>query len=267
MEKETVKPATTAMGIAGLVLGLVALLTSWMPIFNNVSFFIGLAGAVLAVVGVIATFRRTRSGKGIAIAGLIVSIVACAAVLGAQQATSKAINDALDSATNGPAVTSSTAGTATEADSNETSGTSTSANESSASGEDASQASDYQNLAVGTSITLENGLMVSVDSVDNTLVKYDDSPITAITVTYTNNGKDGASFNTWDWKVEDAQGAQRSQTFHSDKTFTSLSSGTLAAGGTVTGTIFFDGGVTKALYYGSMLSKSPTASWDIAQQE
>ena len=265
MEKETVKPATSAMAIAGLVLGLVALLTSWMPIFNNVSFFIGLAGAIFAVVGVIATFRHTRSGKGIAIAGLIVSIVACAAVLSAQQAASKAINDAFDSATNGPAVTSSSTDTATEGDGSDASDATPPANESDANGEDASQASNYQNLAVGTSVTLENGLVVSVDSVDDTLVNYDGSPITAVTVTYTNDGDEGASFNVYDWKAEDAQGAQRSNTYYSGDTSTGLNSGTLAAGGTVTGTIFFDGSVTKALYYGSMFSKSSTASWDIAQ--
>ena len=265
MEKETVKPATSAMAIAGLVLGLVALLTSWMPIFNNVSFFIGLVGAIFAVVGVIATFRRTRSGKGIAIAGLIVSIVACAAVLSAQQATSKAINDAFDSATNGPAVTSSSTGTATEGSGSDASDATPPANESDANGGDASQASNYQNLAVGTSVTLENGLVVSVDSVDDTLVNYDDSPITAVTVTYTNAGDEGASFNVYDWKAEDAQGVQRSNTYYSGDTSTGLNSGTLAADGTVTGTIFFDGSVTKALYYGSMFSKSPTASWNIAQ--
>ncbi len=238
MDYGRAKPATSAMGIAGLVLGLVALLTSWMPIFNNASFFIGLLGAIFALVGVIATVRGTRSGKGIAIAGLIVSIVACAAVLVAQQATSKALNDALDSATNGPAVTSNSAGTA---------------------------GGDTSNLALGTSITLENGLVVSVNSVDNTLVNYDGSAVTALTVTYTNTGTEAASFNTWDWKVEDAQGVQRTTTYYSGDTSTGLNSGTLAAGGTVTGTVYFDGGATKALYYGSILSNSPTASWNIAQ--
>lgn len=39
---------TSAMAITGLVVGIVALGTSFLPIINNVSFFIGLVGLVLA---------------------------------------------------------------------------------------------------------------------------------------------------------------------------------------------------------------------------
>ena len=239
------KPATSAMAIVGLVLGIVALATSWMPIFNNGSFFLALLGAIFAIVGLTATLRRTRSGKGLAIAGLIICIIACAAVLAAQQATSKAFNDAVDSAKNGPAVTS------------------TSAAPADASG-DADSSAQSQDLALGTSITLADGLTVSVDSVDTSLTKYDGSPITAVTVTYTNGGSQEASFNVYDWKAQDTQGAQRSQTFYSGDDVVSLGSGTLAPGGTVTGAVCFDGGITKALYYASMFTNSATASWSLS---
>ena len=241
----TGKPATSAMAIVGLVLGIVALATSWMPIFNNGSFFLALLGALFAIVGLVSTLRRTRSGKGLAIAGLIICIIACAAVLAAQQATSKAINDAVDSAENSHAVTS------------------TSAAPADASG-DADASAQSQDLALGTSITLGNGLSVSVDSVDTSLTKYDGSPITAATVTYTNGGSSEASFNVYDWKAQDTQGAQRSQTFYSGDDVVSLGSGTLAPGGTVTGAVCFDGGITKALYYASMFSNSATASWSLS---
>lgn len=241
----TGKPATSAMAIVGLVLGIVALVTSWMPIFNNGSFFLALLGALFAIVGLVSTLRRTRSGKGLAIAGLIICIIACAAVLAAQQATSKAINDAVDSAENSHAVTS------------------TSAAPADASG-DAGTATQSQDLALGTSITLGNGLSVSVDSVDTSLTKYDGSPITAVTVTYTNGGSSEASFNVYDWKAQDTQGAQRSQTYYSGDDVVSLGSGTLAPGGTVTGAVCFDGGITKALYYASMFTSSTTASWNLS---
>ena len=241
----TGKPATSAMAIVGLVLGIVALATSWMPIFNNGSFFLALLGALFAIVGLVSTLRRTRSGKGLAIAGLIICIIACAAVLAAQQATSKAINDAVDSAKNGPAVTSTSAAPA------DTPG-------------DTDTATQSQDLALGTSITLGNGLSVSVDSVDTSLTKYDGSPITAVTVTYTNGGSSEASFNVYDWKAQDTQGAQRSQTFYSGDDVVSLGSGTLAPGGTVTGAVCFDGGITKALYYASMFTSSTTASWNLS---
>ena len=239
------KPATSAMAIVGLVLGIVALATSWMPIFNNGSFFLALLGAIFAIVGLTATLRRTRSGKGLAIAGLIICIIACAAVLAAQQATSKAINDAVDSAKNSHAVTS------------------TSAAPVDASG-DADSSAQSQDLGLGTSITLANGLTVSVDSVDTSLTKYDGSPITAVTVTYTNGGSQEASFNVYDWKAQDTQGAQRSQTFYSGDDVVSLGSGTLAPGGTVTGAVCFEGDITKALYYASMFTNSATASWSLS---
>ena len=239
------KPATSAMAIVGLVLGIVALATSWMPIFNNGSFFLALLGALFAIVGLVSTLRRTRSGKGLAIAGLIICIIACAAVLAAQQATSKAINDAVDSAKNSHAVTS------------------TSAAPADASG-DADASAQSQDLALGTSITLGNGLSVSVDSVDTSLTKYDGSPITAVTVTYTNGGSQEASFNVYDWKAQDTQGAQRSQTFYSGDDVVGLGSGTLAPDGTVTGAVCFEGDITKALYYASMFSNSATASWNLS---
>ena len=241
----TGKPATSAMAIVGLVLGIVALVTSWMPILNNGSFFLALLGALFAIVGLVSTLRRTRSGKGLAIAGLIICIIACAAVLAAQQATSKAINDAVDSAKNGPAVTS------------------TSAAPADASG-DADASAQSQDLGLGTSITLADGLTVSVDSVDTSLTKYDGSPITAVTVTYTNGGSQEASFNVYDWKAQDTPGAQRSQTFFSGDDVVSLGSGTLAPGGTVTGAVCFEDDITKALYYASMFTNSATASWSLS---
>ena len=103
-----------------------------------------------------------------------------------------------------------------------------------------------------------------MDSVDTSLTKYDGSPITAVTVTYTNGGSKDASFNVYDWKAQDTQGAQRSQTFYSGDEVVGLGSGTLAPGGTVTGAVCFDGGITKALYYGSMFSDSATASWSLS---
>lgn len=239
------KPATSAMAIVGLVLGIVALATSWMPIFNNGSFFLALLGAIFAIVGLTATLRRTRSGKGLATAGLIICIIACAAVLAAQQATSKAINDAVDSAKNSHAVTSTSAAPADASDDTDT-------------------ATQSQDLALGTSVTLADSLSVSVDSVDTSLTKYDGSPITAVTVTYTNGGSQEASFNVYDWKAQDTQGAQRSQTFYSGDDVVSLGSGTLAPGGTVTGAVCFDGGITKALYYASMFTNSATASWSLS---
>ena len=115
-------------------------------------------------------------------------------------------------------------------------------------------------LAVGTAITTSEGLSVVVDSVQTGLTNYDGSTMTGIHVTYTNNGDEGANYNVYDWKGEDANGAQQNQGYYSEGS-EELQSGTLAAGGSVAGNIYFDGDIKKALYFGNMLEKTATASW------
>lgn len=129
--------------------------------------------------------------------------------------------------------------------------------------QDGSKEKDEQkttDLAVGTSITTSDGLVVVVDSVQTGLTNYDGAAMTGIHVTYTNNGSDGADYNVYDWKGEDANGAQQNQAYYSEGS-EELQSGTLAAGGSVAGNIYFDGDIKKALYFSNVLKKSATASW------
>lgn len=90
----------------------------------------------------------------------------------------------------------------------------------------------------------------------------DGTPITQVSVTYQNNGNSQASFNPYDWKAEDAQGAQRSQAFYTDGE-NELNSGTLAAGGTVSGNLYFEGDVVKVLYENAFIGRGSDISWDI----
>ena len=85
---------TSGMAIAGLVLGILAAVSSWIPIVNNLSFIIGVIGLVLSVVGVVGTVRGKKAGKGIAIAALVINLVAAGIVLAMQSAMSAAIDDA-----------------------------------------------------------------------------------------------------------------------------------------------------------------------------
>lgn len=118
-------------------------------------------------------------------------------------------------------------------------------------------------LAVGTTVTTAAGLSVVVDSVQTGLTNYDGSTMTGIHVTYVNNGDEGADYNVYDWKGEDANGAQQNQGYYSEGS-EELQSGALAAGGTVAGNIYFDGDIKKALYFANMFDKSATASWVLA---
>ena len=86
--------ATSGMAIAGLVLGILAAGSSWIPIINNFSFILAVIGLVFAIVGVVGTVRGKKAGKGIAIAALVINLVAAGIVLAMQSAMSAAIDDA-----------------------------------------------------------------------------------------------------------------------------------------------------------------------------
>ncbi|MBE5023552.1 hypothetical protein INF26_01620 [Olsenella sp. DSM 107455] len=88
---DTNKPTSTA-AIVGLVLGILAIVTSWIPIVNNLSFMIGAIGLVFSIVGVIGTVRGTKGGKGLAIAALVVNVLSLVIVLGLQSAWSAALS-------------------------------------------------------------------------------------------------------------------------------------------------------------------------------
>lgn len=98
VQTNTSKPRS-GLAIAALVLGIVAAATSFMPIINNISFFIALIGLVLAIVAMVGIRKGKNSGKGIAIAGLVLSIVAGVMVLGTQAFYSAVLDEAMDQST------------------------------------------------------------------------------------------------------------------------------------------------------------------------
>ena len=236
-----VKKPKSALGITGFVIGIVALATSFLPIINNFSAILAVVGFVFALIGVIVTVRGTKGGKGLAIAGLIICIVAFAAVLATQSAYSNAINEA----TSGAKATSTSSSSEAKSDSA------------------ASQQTD--NLSVGTTVNMSNGLSVTVTAVETGLKNYNGEEFTRITVSYANNGSKDAMFNTYDWKGQDAQGAQRNPTYivggDSADNSARLNSGTLTSGGTASGVLEFEGAISKAVYSPSSLSNQNNVTW------
>lgn len=237
------KPSTSGMAIAGLVLGIVAIVTSFLPIINNVSFFLAFVGIILAIVGFVGIRKGKHSGSGIAIAGIVLGILSIIIVLVTQAMFSSALNAASDELT-----ARSTPVAAQSQDA------------SAASGSKAAEAVDYQNLSVGQTVALKSGLSVTVNSIETGLSNYDGGEIVCANVTYANSGSKSESFNVYDWKAEDPDGAQRNMAYYSNAE-SELSSGTLSAGGSVTGNIYFDAPVAKVLYYGSIIDSEPTAAW------
>ena len=246
-QDQAAEKASKSVGaIVGLVLGILALLTSLLPIINNMSFAVGLIGIVFSLIGMVGCLRGKKSGKVLAIVAVLVNVVALVLVLASQSVYSSV----LDKVTSGEDVVS-----VSSSDDADTTDDTDDSSDDTSSGE-------WTDLAVGTMIKLESGLTVTVDAVQTGLVNYDGSTVTGVQVTYTNTGEDEASFNVYDWKGEDANGVQTYSTYYSEST-DDLSSGTLAAGGTVTGSLYFDGDAVRVLYYSSLLSSSATATWSL----
>ncbi|WP_251231328.1 DUF4190 domain-containing protein [Adlercreutzia aquisgranensis] len=238
---------TSAMAVTALVLGIIAIVSSWMPIINNFSFLLAILGTIFAIAGLVGTVRGKRKGKGLAVAGLVLGVVSFAVVLVTQSAYSAAIDEVSQSYRTSIASSSSSAG----------------ADGLAQGASDAARGAgeDYQNLAVGTVVEDSNGLSVSVDSFQTGVeMKYSDSPLTVIAVTYVNNGSKDASFNPYDWKCQDANGVQGDRAFVMEGE-NELSSGSLAPGGTVSGNVYFEGEGVLALYYTNMFNDGADASW------
>lgn len=117
----------SGMAIAGFVLGIIALLTSFLPIINNLSFFLAILGLIFGIVGMVGISKGKKSGKGLAIAAIVICVVSGAVVLGTQSMYSAALDSATSSATTTSTSASSAASTESTAASNSTSGGSSAA--------------------------------------------------------------------------------------------------------------------------------------------
>lgn len=111
-QSNTTPQSKSAAAIVGIVLGIIALVTSFLPIINNLSFILALIGAVFAVVGLVGTMRGKKAGKGLAIASLIVNVAAVVIVL----ATQSMYGAAIDEATQGIVNTSDGSAASAQAD-------------------------------------------------------------------------------------------------------------------------------------------------------
>lgn len=85
------KKSTSGLAVAGLVLGLIALLSCWIPFFNVVTTPLAILGLVFAIIGIVATApAKPKGGCGIAIAGTVlcaISLVVFMAMYGGAAAS------------------------------------------------------------------------------------------------------------------------------------------------------------------------------------
>lgn len=133
-----IPPSKSGMAIAGFVLGIIALLTSFLPIINNLSFVLAVLGLVFGIIGFVGISKGKKSGKGMAIAAIVICVISGAVVLATQSAYSDALNGASNSTTASQGAASSTAPVSSTAPSD-------SSEKSPSSDSDSSVSAEYRN--------------------------------------------------------------------------------------------------------------------------
>ena len=106
------------MAVAGLVLGIVAIVLSFIPCVNLFGFLPAVLGLIFSIIG-LSKSKKTGEGKGMSVAGLICSILALvwipiyyfiflaaagATVGGFEEAMRKGLEEAAKAASKTPAV-------------------------------------------------------------------------------------------------------------------------------------------------------------------
>ena len=120
----------------------------------------------------------------------------------------------------------------------------------SAGGDDAPAGPTFQGQQ-DSDLSAEPGQTITLDEVDVTATPLATgdafgTPVLCSTVTLVNGGDDAASFNTFDFTLQDPAGAARNPTFGG--TEDDLGSGELAPGGTASGDVCFEGGAEPGQY-------------------
>lgn len=153
----------SGLGIAGFVLAIVAAVTSFIPIVNNLSALLAVIGLVFSIIGLVSGAKGKRSGKGLSIAAVVINVVAFAVVLATQSFYSAAI----DSATSASSASSSA---------------STEESQPAANAKADASASD---ASANYDVTIE-GMRLATD--------YNGEPAAIVTFTWTNNTDKGIAF-------------------------------------------------------------------------
>ena len=170
----TTNPSTSGLAIAGLVLGILGILGAFIPLLNLLSLPLSILGLVLAAVGLIGIRNGKHSGKGIAIAGIVLGIIAILVVgimYGGAAASSSTSSQASASAAASSAAASSAASSSSAATSQ---GTSSAASQS-------------------ASATTNSKFEVTIDDA-RMGTDYSGNPCIIVTYSWKNNSGKDASF-------------------------------------------------------------------------
>lgn len=231
----------SGLGIASLVLGIIAIVGSWIPILNNISFLLAIIGLILGIVGIFSIRKGKVGGKGLTIAAIVINVIAIVIVVCTQWVFGKALDEATKDLNSGSTVVA----TSEKADAGDSKKTDKNA--------------DNSKLAVGNAVTLDNGLQVSVDSktekTDQAGNKY-----LLVTVSYKNTGSEPVDYASYDWKQTSSSGNMEDPEI-AILDEEPLSDGTLKPGGTVSGIVPVKTDAASISYFGNLFEKEAAATW------
>ncbi|SDD32971.1 DUF4190 domain-containing protein [Auraticoccus monumenti] len=237
-------PATAAkngLGTAALVLGILALIGSFIPGLGIASIPMGLLGVILAILGLSRIKKGLANNRGASIAGLILSALAVVVAI-----IVTAISAAFLDAVNETVEDSGTSEVTPEAPSDEpTEGASEEASDQSSETESA-PADEAEQFPGQTAddVVVEAGQPVNVAGATVTSAPLEEesddtgSEYLCTVVDYVNDSDEQLSYNSFDWQLQNPQGniVMSAFTIRDDQ----LESGELAPGGEVSGEVCFD---------------------------
>lgn len=84
---------TSGLAISGFIIAILAILGSWVPIINNVSFFFAIIALIFGIIGLKQIKKGKRVGQGLATATIIIAILAGVVVLASQAFYGKAVDE------------------------------------------------------------------------------------------------------------------------------------------------------------------------------
>lgn len=249
------------LGIASLVFGIVACLLSWAPVLGQYGLIIGGIGAIMGLIGIITALACRGRGVILGAAGAILCAVSIVVFFQMdakyhEMSEGLAVNMESLGALSGLAASNESTSNTSDANASESSSNTTLPQTTT------SIPGRFVDMAIGSSAVLDSGLSVTVDNVQTGLVNFDNTPVTCATVTYKNEGQNAQAYNMLDWLGEDANGAQAAATFYSEAE-NELGSGTLVAGGSVSGNVYFDGDLAKVVFRPTSAQDSEVISWAV----
>lgn len=205
---------SSGLATAAMVLGIIAIVGSWIPIINFISIILGVLALIFGVVSLI-----QKRGTGKAITGIVLG--ALTLIIGFS------LNNAISEELNG----NSNANSAEES--------------SSTSSESNSDEQAQTTFSVGEAISFDNKT-VTVTSVErnwnsgNPYVTPDSgNEYVKTQVEIKNNSDNQVSYNTFDWKVQDSNGVIKDVDSTAFMVDGGLNSGELAPNGVVSGFLVF----------------------------